>query len=211
MIRIVLADDHLILRQGLHKLLEEQPGFYVIGETGDGLEAVELVEKLKPDILVVDMVMPGMNGLDVIHNVHRMNEGIKIIVLSMHANEAYVVESLRLGASAYLLKESSSSELIQAIRDVTEGQTYLSKDLPKIDQYLQSIGNPVSDSYELLTRREREVLQLVAEGYTNAEIAERLVIGVRTVETHRANMQHKLGLKSQNEVVRYMMQRGLLK
>jgi two-component system response regulator NreC len=211
MIKIVLADDHVILRQGLLKLLEEQPGFHVVGETGDGLQAVDMVEKLKPDILVVDMVIPGLNGLEVIRSVRRTNSHLKIIVLSMHANEAYVVESLRYGASAYLLKESSSQELIRAIHDVLAGKRYLSKDLPLLEAYVKLVGTPVVDSYDLLTERERQVLQLVAEGHTNIEIAQRLSIGARTVETHRANMQHKLGLKNQNEVVRYVMQRGLLK
>jgi DNA-binding NarL/FixJ family response regulator len=211
MIKIVLADDHVILRQGLLKLLEEQPGFHVVGETGDGLQAVEMVDKLKPDILIVDMVIPGLNGLEVIRSVRRTNSHLKIIVLSMHANEAYVVESLRYGASAYLLKESSSQELIRAIHDVLAGKRYLSKDLPLLEAYVKLVGTPVVDSYDLLTERERQVLQLVAEGHTNIEIAQRLSIGARTVETHRANMQHKLGLKNQNEVVRYVMQRGLLK
>jgi DNA-binding NarL/FixJ family response regulator len=211
MIKIVLADDHVILRQGLLKLLEEQPGFHVVGETGDGLQAVEMVDKLKPDILIVDMVIPGLNGLEVIRSVRRTNSHLKIIVLSMHANEAYVVESLRYGASAYLLKESSSQELIRAINDVLAGKRYLSKDLPLLEAYVKLVGTPVVDSYDLLTERERQVLQLVAEGHTNIEIAQRLSIGARTVETHRANMQHKLGLKNQNEVVRYVMQRGLLK
>lgn len=213
MTTIVLVDDHQILRQGLRKLLEEEIGFHVVGETGDGIEAIELVEHLKPDILVVDMVMPGLNGLDVIRSVKQNSERTQIIVLSMHANEAYVVEALRYGASGYLVKESSSTELIHAVKEVVAGRRYLSPSLAErmLTAYVEKVGESVSDPYEMLTKRELQVLHLAAEGHSNAEIAERLTIGVRTVETHRANMLHKLMLKNQNELIRYAMQRGLLK
>lgn len=213
MTTIVLADDHQILRQGLRKLLEDEVGFHVVGETGDGLEAVELVEQLKPDILVVDMVMPGLNGLDVIRSVRQRSERTRCIVLSMHANEAYVVEALRNGASGYLLKESSSSELIRAVQEVVVGHRYLSPSLAEraLDAYVENVGQSVADPYEMLTERERQVLHLAAEGHTNAVIADRLTIGVRTVETHRSNLLRKLTLKNQNDLIRYAMQRGLLK
>lgn len=213
MTTIILAEDHQIVRQGLRKLLEEERDLRVVGETGDGLEAAQLVEKLRPDILVVDMVMPGLNGLDVIRNVRQRSPQTRIIVLSMHANEGYVVEALRLGASGYLLKESSSNELIRAVQAVMAGNRYLTTSLAEraLDAYVEKMGQPTTDSYEMLTERERQVLQLVAEGNSNAEIAERLSIGVRTVETHRSNLLHKLGIKSQNELIRYVIQRGLLK
>lgn len=213
MISIVLADDHQILRQGLCKLLEEDPEFRVVGEAGDGLEAVELVERLKPDLLVVDLVMPGLNGLDVIRSVRQRSERTRIIVLSMHANEAHVVEALRSGASGYLLKESSSSELIGAVHAIMEGRRFLSPSLAEraLDAYIERVGKPVEDPYDMLTARERQVLQLAAEGHSNAEIAERLSIGVRTVETHRSNVLHKLSLKNQSELIRYAVQRGLLR
>jgi two-component system, NarL family, response regulator NreC len=213
MTTIVLADDHQILRQGLRKLLEEETGFQVIGETGDGIEAAEMVEKLKPDILVVDMVMPGLNGLDVIRSVRQRSEQTRIIVLSMHANEAYVVEALRQGASGYLLKESSSTELIRAVHEVVAGHRYLSPSLAEraLNAYVEKVGQSVTDPYDMLTERERQVLHLAAEGHSNADIAERLSIGVRTVETHRSNLLHKLGLKNQNELIRYAIERGLLK
>ncbi len=213
MTTIILADDHQILRQGLRKLLEEEPGFHIIGETGDGIEATQLVERLKPDILVVDMIMPGLNGLDVIRSVRQRSEYTRIIVLSMHANEAYVVEALRQGASGYLLKESSSTELIRAVREVVAGRRYLTAALAErtLDTYAEQVGRTISDPYDLLTERERQVLHLAAEGQSNAEIAERLSIGVRTVETHRANLMNKLALKNQNELLRYALQRGLLK
>lgn len=213
MTTIVLADDHQILRQGLRKLLEDEDELHVVGETGDGIEATELVEKLKPDILVVDMVMPGLNGLDVIRTVKQRSEKTRIIVLSMHANEAYVVEALRQGASGYLLKESSSTELIRAIQEVVAGHRYLTNSLTEraLDAYVEKLGHAATDPYEMLTERERQVLHLAAEGRSNTEIAERLSIGVRTVETHRSNLLHKLGLKNQNELMRYAIERGLLK
>jgi DNA-binding NarL/FixJ family response regulator len=212
-ISIVLADDHQILRQGLCKLLEEDPEFRVVGEAGDGWEAVELVERLKPDLLVVDLVMPGLNGLDVIRSVRQRSERTRIIVLSMHANEAHVVEALRSGASGYLLKESSSSELIGAVHAIMEGRRFLSPSLAEraLDAYIERVGKPVEDPYDMLTARERQVLQLAAEGHSNAEIAERLSIGVRTVETHRSNVLHKLSLKNQSELIRYAVQRDLLR
>lgn len=213
MTTIVLADDHQILRQGLRKLLEEEEGLHVVGETGDGIEATELVEKLKPDILVVDMVMPGLNGLDVIRSVRQRSEQTRIIILSMHANEAYVVEALRQGASGYLLKESSSTELIRAVYEVVAGHRYLSPSLAEraLNAYVEKVGQSITDPYDMLTERERQVLHLAAAGNSNAEIAERLSIGVRTVETHRSNLLHKLGLKNQNELIRYAIERGLLK
>ncbi|MBW4438465.1 MAG: response regulator transcription factor [Pleurocapsa minor GSE-CHR-MK-17-07R] len=212
MTTILLADDHQILRQGLRKLLEEEPGFIVVGETGDGLEAAALTQKLRPDILVVDMIMPGLNGLDVIRQVRQYNQHTRIIVLSMHANEAYVVEALRHGASGYLLKESSSTELIQAIREVMVGHRYLTSSLSEraLNAYIQNVGTAITDPFDLLTERERQVMHLVAEGHSNADIAVRLSIGVRTVETHRANLFAKLGLKNQNELIRYAIQRGII-
>ncbi|MBN8595601.1 MAG: response regulator transcription factor [Anaerolineae bacterium] len=213
MIRIILADDHQMLRQGLRKLLEEEQGFQVIGEAGDGIEATQLVEALQPDVLVVDMMMPGLNGLDVIRSVRQYSEHTRIIMLSMHANEAYVIEALRLGASAYLLKESGSSELIKAIHSVMAGRRFLTPALADraLEAYIAQANQPSSDPYELLTARERQVLHLAAEGHSNPEIAERLVIGVRTVETHRSNLMNKLSLKNQSELIRYAVQRGLLK
>lgn len=213
MTTIVLADDHQILREGLRKLLEEHPSFHVIGETGDGLAAIELVEKLKPDVLVVDIVLPGLNGLEVVRTVRQRSEHTRVIMLSMHANEAYVLEALRNGASGYMLKESSGTELIRAVQAVVEGTRYLSPSLAEraLDAYIERVGQAISDPYDMLTERERQVLHLAAEGQSNAAIGERLSIGVRTVETHRSNLLRKLSLKNQHDLVRYAMQRGILK
>lgn len=202
-----------MVREGVRKLLEEQTSFRVIGESGDGLEAIAQVEKLKPEVLVVDIMLPGLNGLEVVRVVRQRSPQTRVIVLSMHASEAYVVEALRNGASGYVLKESSGIELIRAIQAVIEGTRYLSPSLAEraLDAYIENMGQAINDPYDMLTERERQVLHLAAEGQSNAAIAERLSIGVRTVETHRSNLLHKLSLKNQHELVRYAIQRGILK
>lgn len=211
--RILLADDHHIVREGFRALLQSEPDFEIVGETGDGLETVRLVEQHKPQVLVVDLMMPGLNGLEVARQVTQRFPRTRIVVLSMHANEAYVLEALKNGASAYVLKEASAAELVRAVREALAGRRYLSPPLsePAIDSYIARAKNSDSlDLYDTLTNREREVLQLAAEGHTNGEIASRLFISPRTVETHRANVMHKLGLRSQTELVRYALQRGIL-
>jgi len=211
--RIVLADDHQVVREGFRALLQAQPDFEIVAETGDGLEAVRLVEKQNPHILVVDLMMPGLNGLEVARQVTQRSPRTRIVVLSMHANEAYVLEALKNGACAYVLKDASAAELVRAVREALAGRRYLSPPLsePAIDSYIQRARTSASlDLYDTLTNREREVLQLAAEGHTNAEVATRLFISPRTVETHRANVMHKLGLRSQTELVRYALERGIL-
>lgn len=211
--RILLADDHQVVREGFRALLESEPDFEIVGETGDGLEAVRLVEQQKPHVLVVDLMMPGLNGLEVARQVTQRSPRTRIVVLSMHANEAYVLEALKNGASAYVLKDASAAELVRAVREALAGRRYLSPPLsePAIDSYIERAKNSDSlDLYDTLTNREREVLQLAAEGHTNGEIAGRLFISPRTVETHRANVMRKLGLRSQTELVRYALQRGIL-
>ena len=212
-IRILLADDHQIVREGFRALLEAEPDFEIVAETGDGLEAVRLAEHQKPHVLVVDLMMPGLNGLEVARQITQRLPRTHVVVLSMHANEAYVLEALKNGACAYVLKDASAAELVRAVREANVGHRYLSPPLsePAIDNYIQRARNSDSlDLYDTLTNREREVLQLGAEGHTNAEIAGRLFISPRTVETHRANVMHKLGLRSQTELVRYALRRGIL-
>lgn len=212
MIRIMLADDHQVVRQGLQALLNSEPDFDVVGETGDGLNVLPLVERLEPNVLVVDLMMPGLGGLEVTRQVSQQVPQTRIIILSMHANEAYVLEALKNGAVGYVLKDSSAAELVKAVRLVVDGQRYLSPPLSEraIEAYLQKAQEVISDRYESLTPREREVLYLAAEGNTNAEIAEMLSISPRTVETHRANMMHKLDLNSQTDLIRYALRRGIL-
>ncbi len=212
MTTIVLADDHSVMRQGLKALLETEEGFSVVGEAADGVAALRLVETLKPDVLVVDLVMPGLSGLDVIREARRSSPATRIVVLSMHGSEVYVQEALQNGALGYVLKQSNATDLVRAIRAVSEGRRFLSDPVSErvIDSYSRKSGKGTLDLLETLTRREREVLRLVADGLTSAEIGERLRIGVRTVESHRASLMHKLNLKNQAEVIRYALSRGLV-
>jgi two-component system response regulator NreC len=211
-VTIVLADDHHVMRQGLRMLLEAQEDFCVVAEAGDGLEAVKLVERLKPHVLIVDLMMPGINGLEVARQVSHHSPQTRIIVLSMYGNEPYVLEALRHGAAGYVLKDANAAELLRAVHEVVAGRRYLSPPLSEhaIEAYLQKAQGAVLDLYETLTTREREVLQLAAEGRTNADIAAVLYVSPRTVETHRAHLMHKLGLHTQADLIRYALKRGIL-
>jgi two-component system response regulator NreC len=212
MTTIVLADDHHVVRQGLRRLLEAEPDFRIVGEAGDGLETVQLVERLQPEVLVLDLMMPSLNGLEVTRQVGQRSPQTRVIVLSMHSSEAYVLEALRHGAAGYVLKASSAADLIKAVREVTAGRHYLSPPLSQhaIEAYIQKAKDATLDKYETLTTREREVLHLAAEGYSNPEVAERLSISPYTAMTHRANLMRKLGLHSQTDLVRYALQRGII-
>lgn len=212
MITIVLADDHHVVRQGIRSLLEREPDFQVIGETADGLEVAQLVETLHPDILVLDLMMRDINGIDVTRVVSKRSPSTGIVILSMYGNEAYVLEALRAGAKAYVLKESSADELVRAIREAAVGHRYLSSPLSEqaIKEYVRKTKDTGMDSYDTLTNREREVLHMAVQGCTNADIATRLYISRRTVETHRANMMRKLDMHTQTDLVRYALQQGIL-
>jgi two-component system, NarL family, response regulator NreC len=211
-VTILLADDHHVMRQGLRMLLEAQENFRVVAEAGDGLEAVKLAEHLKPHVLIVDLMMPGINGLEVARQVSHHSPQTRIIVLSMYGNEPYVLEALRNGAVGYVLKDANAAELLRAVHEVVAGRRYLSPPLSEqaIEAYLQKAQDAVLDLYETLTTREREVLQLAAEGRTNADIAAVLYVSPRTVETHRAHLMHKLGLRTQADLIRYALKRGIL-
>jgi DNA-binding NarL/FixJ family response regulator len=211
-VSVLLADDHPIVRQGLRHLLEMQTDFKVVGEASDGLEASQMAERFHPDVLVVDMMMPGLNGLEVTRQVRQRSPRTRIIVLSMHNNDAYVLQALKRGASGYVLKDSGPGEVVQAVKQVMLGQRYLSASLTAnlIELLLKETGNLPKDPYEELTNREREVFQLTSEGWNNNEIAERLCISPRTVEVHRANLMEKLRLHSQMDVLRYAIRRGLV-
>jgi two-component system response regulator NreC len=212
MTTIVLADDHHVVRQGLRTLLESETDFRVIGEAGDGLEAVQLVERLQPDVLVLDLMMPSLNGLEVTRQVGQRSPQTRVVILSMHSSEAYVMEALRHGAAGYVIKASSAADLIKAVREVAAGRHYLSPPLSEhaIEAYIQRAKEATLDKYETLTTREREVLHLAAEGCNNREIAERLSISPYTAMTHRANLMRKLNLHSQTDLVRYALQRGII-
>ena len=209
---IVLADDHQVVRQGLRLLIEAEPGFTVVGEAADGLQAIDLSERLAPNVLVVDLIMPGLGGLDVARRCRQRSPKTRVVVLSMHGSDAYVLEALRNGASAYVLKGCSAAELLLAIREAAEGRRYLSPPLSEkaIETYLQKASDTEVDVYDTLTPREREVLHLAAEGLSSAAMAERLGISPRTAETHRSHVMGKLGLHSRIELIRFALKRGLL-
>lgn len=211
-VRVLIADDHPVVRKGLRSLLEEEPEIIVVGEAEDGTQALAEIERLKPDIAIVDLMMPGHNGLEVIRQAKKFFPSMYIIVLSMNSNDAYVLEALKRGASGYVLKETGPSELLQSVKTVLSGEHFLSAQLPKhlLFTYQESSDQQLLDPYETLTNRERETLQLAAEGLTSAEIAERLSISRRTVEIHRANFMEKLNLRHQTDLVRYAIKRGIL-
>ncbi len=213
MTTLLLADDHQIVREALRLLLETQPDFNVIAETGDGLDALHLIEKHKPDLLILDMMMPGLTGLEVARRTKSISPATRVIVLSMHDAESYVVEALAAGVAGYVLKKSSSSDLIHAIREALTGNLYLSPSLNEraLQAYIQRAQDSrAEDPYDTLTQREREIFQLAAEGLSNPHIAERLTLSARTVEMHRGNLMKKLGLKSQTELVKYAVKRGVV-
>lgn len=213
MTSIVLADDHDVVRRGLQFILEMEPDLEIVGEAADGLEAVRLVEGLRPDVLVVDVVMPGLSGIEVCRRVGEVSPRTNVVMVSMYASEAYVFEAFRAGAKAYVLKTSTQEELVPAVREAAVGRRYVSPSLPiaRLEAYSRKAAEgAVVDSYEMLSDREREVLQLAVEGLTNAEIAQRLFISPRTVEDHRSSMMHKLGLRTHVDLVRYALKRGIL-
>lgn len=210
---IVLADDHHVVRQGLRLLLEAEPEFSVVGEVADGLEVTELVERVKPKVVVLDLMMPGLNGLEVARQLRQHSPQTQVVILSMYADEGYVLQALKNGAVAYVLKDATTDQLVKAVREASAGRRYLSPPLSEraIDAYVQRAETTETlDLYDTLTTREREVLQLAAEGHSNTRIATRLSISPRTAETHRGNLMRKLGLRSQTDLVRYAIRRGML-
>lgn len=208
---LVLADDHQIVRQGLRAILRGEGDIELVGEAARGDEAIHLVERLQPDVLVLDLMLPDMNGLEVTRRLSAKSSRTRVVILSMHANEAYVVEAMRAGANAYVLKEASATELLQAIHSAADGQRFLSSSISEraISNYLEKAEGAPLDPYHTLTGREQEVLQLTADGLSGTEISERLHISPRTVETHRANLMRKLRVRNQKELIRYTMQRLL--
>ena len=211
-VRIMLVDDHPIVLQGLRRLLETKAEFLVVAETGDGLGVLKLAETCRPDVVIVDLMMPGLNGLEVTRQLSQNLEGIRIIVFSMHKDDDYVIQALRNGALGYVIKDTGPIELVQAIHQVMAGARYLSPVIAKrIDAlFLENPDGALVDPYDQLTGREREVLQLVAEGYTGQEIANLLTISRRTAEQHRASIMRKLGFQNQREIVRYAIRKGIL-
>jgi two-component system, NarL family, response regulator NreC len=210
LVKVAMIDDHPIVRQGLRNLLETDPSFQVIAEADDGITGLELIQRVRPDVLIVDLMMPGLNGLDLIKQVLKTLPRLRIVVLSMQSADLYVVEALNSGAVGYVLKETGPSEIIHAIKTVVAGERYLS---PKLAQRVidSSTGRKrITDPYDSLTPREREILHLIIEGNTNAQIAKRLVLSPRTAELHRSRIMKKLDLHNQTEIFRYALERGIL-
>ena len=212
-IRILLADDHTVMRSGLRLLLERQPNFQVVGEAADGRQAVELAASEKPDVVVMDIAMPHLNGVEAARQIANRSPHTAIAILSMHSDESYVIRSLKAGARAYLLKDSAEADLIAAINAITEGKSFFSpavRQMLKEDYMHQLAAVGAEDSYELLTTREREVLQLVAEGKSNKEVANLLNLSLYTVETHRTHILQKLNLHSVPELILYAVRKGII-
>ncbi len=212
-LRILLADDHTVLRQGLRLLLERQPEFQVIGEASDGRQAIEMAEAGHPDVVVLDIGMPRLNGIEAARQITAKFPQTAIVILSMHTDESYLLQALKAGARAYLLKDSADADLIAAIRAVSEGKGFFSPAMSRLlaDDYVRQVQERgVQDSYELLTPREREVLQLLAEGKSNKEVAVLLDLSVSTVETHRGKIMQKLNLHSAPELVLYAVRKGVI-
>lgn len=212
-IRILLADDHKLMRSGLRLLIEQQPDLTVVGEAADGREAVALAKSLRPDVAVVDISMPNLNGIEAAHQITQSHAELAVIVLSMHPDESYVLRALKAGAKGYLLKDSAESDLITAVRAVARGKSFFSPAVSKVllDDYIRKLKRSgAEDAYDLLTPREREVLQLVAEGKSNKEVANLLNLSVYTVETHRSNIMQKLNLKGVPELTLYAVRKGII-
>ena len=212
-IRVILAEDHTIVRQGLRSLLEQSDDIEVIAEAEDGREAVNKTEQLKPDIVLMDISMPILNGIEATRQIKKKFPDIKVLILTMHTTEEYISQILHAGASGYLVKKSAHHELLSAIKAIQKGNSYLSPLVSKkvVDQYLQKTQDDIKqDRYEKLTTREREVLQLIAEGKANKEIAERLYLSVKTVETHKAHLMEKLNLHTTTDLIKYAIQKGII-
>jgi two-component system, NarL family, response regulator NreC len=212
-VRILLADDHSLLREGLRLLLERQPAFAVVGEAGDGREAVRLAEELHPDVVVMDIAMPELNGIEATLRIVNGLPRTSVLILSMHHDESYVARALKAGARGYLLKDSLKADLLNAVTAVTQGRSFFSPKVSRIlqEDYMRKLtGGDVEDSFDLLTDREREILQLVAEGKTNKEVASRLGLSVHTVDTHRGNILQKLNLHSVPELILYAVRKKII-
>jgi DNA-binding NarL/FixJ family response regulator len=212
-IRVLLADDHKLIRAGLRLVVDQQPDLSVVGEADDGRQAVELAKSLKPNVVVMDIGMPNLNGIEAARQIGEMDPGAAVVMLSMHSDESSVLRALSAGARAYLLKDSATTDLVQAIHAVAEGKSFFSPAVSKVllQDYMRKLRRSgAEDSYDLLSPRERGVLQLVAEGKSNKEVASLLNLSVYTVETHRAKIMQKLNLKGVPELILYAVRKGII-
>ncbi|MDI6803730.1 MAG: response regulator transcription factor [Bacteroidota bacterium] len=212
-IKILVSDDHNLVRQGIVALLNVESDMDVIGEASDGIEAVRLAKKLDPDIVIMDLSMPNLNGLEATHQIKRDVPNVKVLILTQHENEEYVMQIIKAGASGYILKTSVSDDLIKAIKEIQKGEKFFSPSISRmiLDDYIKRTqGLHTGNKAPELTHREKEVLQLIAEGSTNQEVAGKLFISVRTVEFHRANIMHKLQLTDLASLIKYTIQKGIV-
>jgi len=212
-IRILLADDHSIVREGLRALLERQQEFEVVGDVADGREAVEMAETAFPDVVVMDVAMPGLNGIEATRRITARSPRTGVVILSMHSDESYILRSLKAGARGYLLKDSLQADLIDAVRAAAQGKSFFSPKVSKVlqEDYINELqARGAEDTWDLLTDREREILQLVAEGKTNKEIAALLNISPYTIDTHRGHILQKLNLHSAPELILYAIRKGII-
>jgi DNA-binding NarL/FixJ family response regulator len=211
-VTIVLVDDHEVLRHGLRSLLEREPGYKVVGEAADGPTALDLMAQLRPDVVVVDLVLPGMSGLELLRQLQRSAPQSRLVVLSMHTDTLHIREALRAGALCYALKDAPPLEIVRAVQEAAAGRRYLCQNVDQelLASSLAHVGTSVDDPYELLTESERAVLVLAAQGETSAAIARALSLSTRTVETYRANLLHKLDIRNQTDLVRYALKRGIV-
>ena len=212
-IRIVLADDHTLVRHGLRLMLEREIGLKVVAEAANGREALQAVDASSPHVVIMDLAMPNLNGIEAARQIHQKYPAINIVVLSMHSDESYVLRALKAGARGYLLKDSADTDLVNAVRSVTEGKAFFSPAISRVlvEEYVRQLQQKgVEDSYDLLTSREREILQLIGEGKSNKQVAQILNLSPYTVETHRSNMMEKLNLHSVPELILYAVRKGVV-
>ena len=211
-IKVLLADDHTIVRKGLRALIDADNDIEVVDEAEDGKEAFEKAEKLQPDVVVMDIAMPGLNGIEATRQIKKHLPGTRVLILSMHTSEEYIFQALRAGASGYLIKKAAPRDLVLAIQAAQRGETFLSPAISRtvVEEYIRKAEKTEEDPLEKLTDREREVLQLIAEGLSNRETAERLHISIKTVETHRTHLMEKLNVQRVADLTRYAIRKGLI-
>jgi DNA-binding NarL/FixJ family response regulator len=212
-LRILIAEDHTVVRQGLRRILQEQPGWEVVGEAANGRDAVRQTVRLKPDVAILDIAMPQLGGIEAARQINRRVPNVQIVILSMFSEEAYILRALEAGAHGYLLKDSADEDLVRAVSEIAQGRSFFSPLVARVvlDEHVRHAAEKgATDRYDSLSEREREVFQLMAEGHTNKEIAELLCISPGTVETHRAHIMHKLDLHSRAEAVLYAVRRGVI-